>query len=121
MRTVARLLLKVVTAVSPVVIAACYGPPVNTGQLRFTLTGKVMQRGTTTGIPGIEVRCLVGASLFDVAYTQNDGTFSVSSTERCSSLEAADVDGTKNGSYVTRAVEVTADTDAYSIELDPQP
>ncbi len=121
MRTLTKLMLKAVAAICPVFIAACYGPSVNTGDPLYSLYGKVTRRDTTTAVEGIEVRCMVGVNLMDVVYSGPDGSYTTQSTEACTSLEAADVDGTKNGAYATKTVPVTSDKLEYAIELDPTP
>jgi hypothetical protein len=123
---IARFLLRMMTLAVPVVIAACYGVPQD-----YTLrNGRVVDKDTQRGIPGIKVTCLTGdAGIFstltngsmvdaglttlDAGASTEDGTFQLNGGVDCTSLLAEDVDGPANGgSYapVTQPFDSAATT-----------
>ncbi len=116
MRTAATWLLKAVTCIVPVFIAACYGMPMPYrpgGQCG----GKVVDRNTRAAIPGIQVTCLsVDGYTLDLTWTGADGSF-LFEGYACQTFAFEDVDGAQNGTYAARSVtDVGCD---QTIELDP--
>ncbi len=85
---------------------ALYGAPVPLAD--FELDGKVVEAGTTTGIPGIEVQ-FFGTTV--EADANGEWALSVERALSCRSdcgLIARDVDGAANGTYSETSVEFSA-------------
>ncbi len=116
LRRVAGWVLKLVTCTIPVFIAACYGVP-----YRFRpCPGKVVDKTTQVGIPGIEVRCRRGGDFVNVTSTSPDGSFILDVPEEgCDSIDASDVDGTANGSYLDGSLQPVPPACDVTIELEP--
>jgi len=111
MRRIAKLALKLVTAGGTVFIAACYGV------LHEGTRGRVVDSVTDAGIPGIDVGCIDGTGVIDVATTDAAGDFQMAAT--CTELTATDVDGAVNGSYLGKSVPVAADYMVLRLDLQP--
>jgi GMP synthase-like glutamine amidotransferase len=113
-RWMSRKALWVVTAVSPVVIAACYGM-----EYMFSRHGVVVDRSTGAGIAGIKVTCRSSTYGDTVDYSTNSGQFWLENDDACSAVAFEDVDGALNGSYQSRTVAVSEVEDDGIVELDP--
>jgi hypothetical protein len=111
-RSFAKLGLRLITAVTSVFIAACYGVT----YLRLRV--QVVDSGTQAAIPGISVGCLDSdGTLIEEGITAANGEFEFSG--ECVRVAAEDVDGAENGSYAARVVD-----SPYSplvIPLEPVP
>lgn len=118
MRTVIRWMsrkaLWVVTAVSPVVIAACYGM-----EYMFSRHGVVVDRSTGVGIDGIKVTCRSATYGDTSGYSSYSGQFWLENDEPCDAVVFEDVDGAANGSYQFRSVPLSEVEDDGIVELDP--
>jgi hypothetical protein len=137
---VAKALLRLVTAIVPVFIAACYGAPVN----MVSYTGRAVDRTTGKGINGLEVTCIasngpvdwkgdhtVTSGCYDTefcdagadggsTYTMpGDGHFELGSDQPCLWILVEDLDGAENrGRYAPSQVP-TSDTGAeIVVEMD---
>ena len=108
MRALPRILLTIVGAVSPLVIAACYGPRV--GYLR---EGRVTDKLTHAAVAGIQVSCGRG-EMQARALTGPDGRFAVGGS--CQQVEFTDVDGATGGAYQDSSVPAQ---DIGEVELAP--
>ena len=120
MKSVKKLLLGIITAAIPVVIAACYGPV-------YRMEGMVKDADTQEGIEGIRVTCI---NYDDRSTPEYDGQFATTKTNisgyysfdgsggRCDIMRFKDIDGMKNGFYDKETVIVEEEEDFYgSIEL----
>jgi hypothetical protein len=105
--------LRLLTALTSVFIAACYGIPYDRG-----LRGRVIDSGTQAPIPAIDVSCLdeVGAVL-ERTSSGAEGEFTFAGF--CTQLAAEDVDGAANGTWAAKTVP--ADADYVVVPLDPLP
>jgi hypothetical protein len=113
MKALANVALRLLTGVSTVFIAACYGIP------REFRTGKVVDAQTKAPIPAIVVSCLDSqAAAIEQDATSAQGEFVL--PERCFEYRAEDVDAAENGSYATKTVPDPADAPLV-IEMDPAP
>lgn len=113
MKILAHVLLKLMTAAIPVVIAACYGP-----SYRYYKSGKVVDKQTGAGISAISVTCQDAAEkLLDSAVTTADGSFILAYDTSCARLLAEDTDGELNGAYVTTSVPFDEAADSITIEM----
>jgi hypothetical protein len=97
MRGLARLALKLLTGMSTVFIAACYGVP-----YPEHVTGRVRDALTLLGIPGIRVGCLDGGDETSYDLTDEAGDFYVPGS--CAELRVEDVDAEANGAYASKTV-----------------
>lgn len=114
MRGLAKLGLWVLGTAVPVFIAACYGIA-----YRFNRAGHVVDRQSGAGIAGIEVACLQGETETDIAYSSEDGSFSLNFDEPCESVRATDVDGDMNGgAYQSTTVPLPEPEETFVIEMD---
>ncbi len=113
MKKVKKALLGAVTFCFPVVLAACYGPPSKVYDENQELdqvppnlkSGKVIDAGTKSGIPGIRVSCLVEGTEYGSTVSGADGAFSTMNMPACQSLSFTDVDeGDNGGRYGARSV-----------------
>jgi len=119
MKTLARWGLKLLALATPVVIAACYGAPVNSNNVKQTC-GTVQDATNQAGIAGIQVTCLQGGQELDVVYTDSTGFFCAltNSPATCDTLRAEDVDGAENGgTYLTATATPAADGSATTINM----
>ncbi|MBN2497161.1 MAG: hypothetical protein JXR96_21390 [Deltaproteobacteria bacterium] len=113
MRLISKFLLWIVSALSSVAIAACYGT-----FYEYDRSGRVLDAETLAGIPGIQVTCLAGGQELDVTFTYDDGRFTVYAYEACEQLCFEDVDGEQNGGeYARRCVPDSADCPEITVEL----
>lgn len=111
--------LRVVTAVSPVFLAACYGPGyyppndyiptpsdiVDDGSHEVIRKGIVIDSATQKGIPGIRVGCVTQGLDKPYAVTDAEGRFSIVLPDEglCTGFAFDDVDGQLNGGkYVSQ-------------------
>src|SRR5512139_787180 len=117
MRWLARIALGALGSVVSVFIACAYGTP-----WRYVKAGRVVAAGTAEGIPGIEVGCVLGGGLADVASTDAGGRFTLHVDRSCDEVTFADVDGAQNGAYVDAALAfVAADELDLLVELERAP
>lgn len=120
MKPVKKWLLGIITAVIPVVIAACYGPI-------YRMEGRVADADTKEGIEGIRVTCINHDDRSTAAY---DGQVATTETnisgyyyfdgsgDRCDVMRFKDKDGMKNGFYDDETVFVEEEEGFYgNIEL----
>jgi hypothetical protein len=116
MKRLSRILLRAVGVVSPVVIAACYGPLVG-----FEKNGRAIDATTKAGIAGIQVDCLIGGAVQEVpAITGEQGYFYFHKTDEapCDQLRFTDTDGEANGgTYQTKTVPCVNDGAEAVVEL----
>lgn len=133
MKPVAAWLLRLVTLISPVFIAACYGMP-----FERHLTGKVVASATGLAIQGIKVSCAskpdggywylnidsAGYQLTDGGYyvagtpsvTDGSGNFDLRCRGPVEHLLAQDIDGAEHGGpYADKAVPVPQSDDTSVI------
>ncbi len=113
--------LRVVTAISPVFLAACYGPqyyPMDTtyprnselvddGQTEVVRNGRVVDAVTKQGIPGIRVGCMTQAADKPFTFTDENGEFSLILPDEglCTAFAFDDVDGAlTGGKYVSQVL-----------------
>jgi len=120
MRRVYRWLSKkalwIVTGLSPVVIAACYG--MESEFTHYSYNGRVVDRITGQGIEGIQVNCGGGV----LGYSDPRGDFWLTPSATCPTRENVlfkDIDGAENGSYQDRTVPFLEVANAGIVELDP--
>lgn len=111
MKRLKKWLLGIITAITPVVIAACYGPVYQTG-------GMVSDAESQEGIPGIEVTCI---DFSGISQPNHDGIVksTVSNTNgyyeiggpvmNCDIIKFEDGDGNENGLYDDKTVFVNRD------------
>jgi hypothetical protein len=141
MRWLARPLLRLLTCIVPVFIAACYGSigvldgsldggaGTDTGGLKRA-RGHVLSYATGLGIKGIHVVCLGvsadgGSTLDDTYSLPGDGAFEIwyDESRPCETLRFEDVDGAENGGlFSTREIEFTSDAasrDSIVVALTP--
>ncbi len=87
-------MLWLVTAIIPVVVAACYGV-----MYAFHKYGRVVDADTGNPITGIKVSCAVGhrGNIIDVSYTDTDGYFYINADSACEGYIFTDEDGEGNG------------------------
>lgn len=111
MKRLAKVLLKAVTLAVPVVIAACYGMPMQTRR------GRVIDAATSQPIRGIQVSCVIGDVVNSQTTTWDDGTFDLEYDEPCAVVRAEDTDGAENGSYQTAEVNFSEGPDDLVIPL----
>lgn len=116
MRVLARFALKVLTGVSTVFIAACYGIRYAEGATRL---GRVVDAQSGAAIQGIRVSCIDGGIVRTDDVTDDWGEFVLPLA--CSEYSAEDVDGAANGSYAPATVPAPAGGDRFTIALDPLP
>jgi hypothetical protein len=109
---VKRVLLGVVTALCPVVLAACYGPP------SMMISGKVVDRDTKAGIPEIQLNCRAGDKpQGEIVRSGADGSFALSG-RFCETIEVRDMDGPQNGGlYADETVPAPPHGEPLLIEM----
>lgn len=92
-RLLHRGLLWIITAITPVFIAACYG-----AQAVFAKAGRVVDQETGDGIAGVQVTCVVDpAEGSTTVVTDEEGKFVLDYAGVCNSVRVEDVDGPANG------------------------
>ncbi|MFH0903052.1 MAG: hypothetical protein V2A73_20680 [Pseudomonadota bacterium] len=111
-KTIKRIMLGAVTAVSGVFLACCYG-------VMYSWSGIVRDVKTKAPISGIEVACMVDGAKEGYDVSSQEGTFVLSGMSQCDSFEFTDVDGVENGSYSTKKVLSLNETAENIVELDP--
>jgi len=111
MARLARLLLRLMPLAFPAVFAACYGPAA--GVYNPTVTGKVVDKVSSSPIQGIQVSCSVlvvssdaGPLIRAHGLAGADGAFTLPDCLDADTLLAEDVDGAANGSYQTVSVKM---------------
>ena len=118
MKLAEKILLGVMGAVVPAVIAACYGP-----QYAYSVSGKVQDSSQKTPIAGVTVGCIVDGKETDRAVTTQDGAFSMYIPTPCDELLVTDHDGAENGDYGSQTIEIPAncgDNCDITIDLEAQ-
>ena len=115
MRRIKKALLGLVTVMSPVVLAACYGPAYK--EIEFS--GKVVDRETKAGVSGARVECLVDGEALSTVHSGVDGVFNLASPIPCDAFRVIDVDaGANGGPYQEQTVPAVDAGDQLSFELE---
>ena len=116
-KIIKKAMLWIITAVIPVVVAACYGV-----MYAFQKTGRVIDKDTREGIDGIQVSCLVSSrsDVEDTAYTY-DGQFYLNYDRECNMLLFKDVDGEEGGGYYGEVIIPASEYDEnVPVEMEKQ-
>jgi hypothetical protein len=116
-KIIKKAMLWVITAVIPVVVAACYGV-----MYAFQKTGTVIDKDTRQGIEGIQVSCLVSnrGDVESTAYTY-EGQFYLNYDRECNMLLFQDVDGEDNGGYYGEVIIPASEYDEnVPVEMEKQ-
>jgi hypothetical protein len=109
-------LLGIVTTTIPVVIAACYGMA-----YEFTQRGKVVDKNTKVGVPGLRVECKSSSNaMTDQTYTASEGTFVLNapSSDACTTI-AVDDDREDGARYASTTAK-SAESQNLVIEVSPR-
>jgi hypothetical protein len=112
MKKVKKTMLRFVTFLCPVVLAACYGPP-----MKSMLEGSVVDGASKEGIKGIEVSCMVGKDKVATVLSGPAGKFMLNSPMPCEELMFRDIDGDANGRYQEKQAPASPKA---SYQLDKQ-
>jgi hypothetical protein len=116
MNKMKKALLGAVTFLCPVVLAACYGPPMSSAVM-----GRVIDAKTKEGIAGIEVSCVIGADQTARAVSLAAGDFSLTSRLPCEKLMFRDVSAQAHGgTYADKTVPLAGADRPVAVELDKQ-
>ena len=136
-RTVLQKCLKFVTMLSPVFLAACYGPinypydvyypdvPDDKDSQEVKAPahrkGVVVDSVNKTPVAGIRVLCLSTGGNASMGYTGANGRFDIvlGESETCTALAFDDMDGEQNGKYESKVVEWCGTCQELSVELTP--
>lgn len=113
-------LLRLLTGIFPVFIAACYGPPTYYESNFYEFDG-VVKDPSGNPISNIKVTCQTASGNGLSTYTMaGDGAFSLSDIyPPCESLVFEDVDSEENGGlFATREVSVTSDDESMEVTLE---
>ena len=116
-KIIKKAMLWIITAVIPVVVAACYGV-----MYAFQKTGRVIDKDTREGIDGIQVSCLVSSrnDVEDTAYTY-EGQFYLNYDRECNMLLFKDVDGEEGGGYYGEVIIPASEYDEnVPVEMEKQ-
>ena len=114
MKPIHRFFLWVLGLIMPVFIAACYGMPYG-----FTKTGRVLDRHTRQGVPGLKVICVEQGSEWNYDYSAVDGSFMLPYDYGCDEVKITDVDGQENGLYQEKSVPFCDECDVMEVEVEP--
>ena len=87
-KNLARACLRLVTLIMPVFIAACYGVP--TELVRYSATGKVIDKDSHDPISDIQISCLDSRNALQASTTSLNGNFSFYYDIACDHLAAKD-------------------------------
>jgi hypothetical protein len=87
-KNLARACLRLVTLVVPVFIAACYGVP--TQLMRYSATGKVIDKDSDDPIGDILISCLDSSNALQASATSLNGDFTFYYDIACDHLAARD-------------------------------
>ncbi len=105
--SIKKLLLGFITAVIPVIIAACYGPV-------YQLFGMVTDEETGATIDGIQVTC--DGDTLNAEITIN-GMYEF--YEQCNEITFKDIDGELNGEYQEQTVFIEQGQTILDVALEP--
>ena len=116
-RRIAKILLGAVTAIVPVVIAACYGM-----YYAFSRDGRALDARNHGGVEGILVTCRssgTGGAESATAVTGTDGSFLLEYDTPCDTVTFEDTDGAANGgTFATQSIPLPPEGEPIVVELN---